>query len=89
MESEFSARFSILDSAVLVLANMEADKVLTAVFKGKDYKDRDAIGAVCNNHWVLMDKIQSGILFDLAKKYGVTINMSRINSFVEQYKHLD
>ena len=71
------------------LANNEALKVQEAVEKGNNYKDRDIIGNVHYNHWVLMDRIQSGVLFDLAKKYGVTINMSRINAFVEQYKHLD
>lgn len=59
------------------LANNEADKVVVAVFKEKNYTDRDAIGSVTNNHVVLMDKIQSGVLFALAKKYGVTISMSR------------
>ena len=74
---------------VYSLASNEAGKVKDAVFKGNDYKDKDLIGNINYNSWVLMDRIQSGVLFDLAKKYGVAISMSRINAFVEQYEHLD
>ena len=73
--------------AVLAALN-EANKVVDEVFKSKNYKDRDRIGAAGNNEWVLYDYIKDGRLFEMAKKYSVNINMDRFNAFLKVYKQL-
>lgn len=63
----------------------EAERVRKAVYAGKVYKDIDVINAIGNNRRVLHDRIKSGALYNLAKKYNVSIDKEKINDFMRTY----
>jgi hypothetical protein len=71
------------------LAGNEAHKVINAVQAHGTNSEKYLIGRIDYNPGSLINSINSGLLFNMAKKYNVTINMNRINAFIENYKHLD
>lgn len=67
-------------------ASFEAVKVRDEVFKTGTEEDENKIGAVGNNSMVLAKCIKDGRLYELAKKYNVELNESRIETFLKTCK---
>ena len=71
--------------AIYIEAQGEVGKVKVAICAGNPcQKDRDYIITVGNNAAVLYSAIISGDITRLAEKYGVMIDLQKIEAFVEE-----